>query len=61
MADNQSEVQQAIRDELNRLRGHLAGFIEACGLPDRQERGAIATIKNLTYESEARLINLLND
>ena len=52
-------VEKAIRDEFNRTRGRLAGFIEACGLSERQERGMIATMKSLTYDAEKALIDLV--
>lgn len=41
-----------IREEMNRLRGRLAGLIESWGLPERQERGCINTMKSLSYDSE---------
>ena len=55
------EVEAAIHTEMNRLRGRLAGFLEACGLPEKQERGAITTLKSLTYDSEALLIDLISE
>lgn len=51
MADT-ANVESLIREEMNRLRGRLAGLIESWGVPERQERGAINTMKTLTYDSE---------
>lgn len=54
--DNEAKV----RAQLNRLRGRLAGFIEGCNLPEKQERSMISTMKSLTYDAEADLIELIN-
>lgn len=54
------ESEQVVRDEFNRLRGRLCGFIEACGLPERQERGAIATLKSLSYDAENAIVELVS-
>ena len=56
-----AELDDAIRDEFNRMRGRLCGFIEACGLPERQERGAIATLKSLSYDAENKIVSLVSD
>ena len=53
------ELEQAIRKEFNRLRGRLAGFLEAVGMPEKQERGAVATLKSLSYDSENLIVNLV--
>lgn len=50
-----------IHREFDRLRGRLAGLIESWGLPERQERGAVATLKSLSYDSEAALIEVVED
>lgn len=47
-----ANTESLIREEMNRLRGRLAGLIESWGVPERQERGAINTMKSLTYDSE---------
>jgi hypothetical protein len=56
-----ADLDDAIRDEFNRMRGRLCGFIEACGLPERQERGAIATLKSLSYDAENEIVRLVDD
>ena len=56
-----ADLDDAIRDEFNRMRGRLCGFIEACGLPERQERGAIATLKSLSYDAENEIVSLVNE
>jgi len=61
MATVQDEIEAEVHRQFNVLRGRLCGFIEACGLPDRQERGAIATLKTLSYDSEEKLVNLINE
>lgn len=53
------KAEQAVHEEFDRLRGRLAGFLEACGLPDRQERGAIQTLKALSYDAEKRIVELI--
>lgn len=50
-----------VTDEFNRLRGRLCGLIESFGLPDKQERGCINTLKSLSYDSEAVIKALLED
>jgi hypothetical protein len=57
--DPQLEIE--VRAQLNRLRGRLAGFIEGCGLPEKQERSMISTMKSLTYDAESDLIDLIHD
>lgn len=54
-------LEQSISEEFNRLRGRLCGLIESWGLPERQERGAIQTLKTLSYDSQANLTALLDD
>lgn len=54
-------VDDAIRTEFNRMRGQLCGFIEACGLPEKQERGAIATLKTLSYNAENEIVGLVKE
>lgn len=53
------EIEGAVIDEFNRLRGRILGLIESWGLPERQENGAKLTFKSLSYDSQARLIELL--
>lgn len=55
------ELEQEIHNSMNRLRGRLAGAIEAMGLDERQERSAISLLKSITYDQEAVLVNLLED
>lgn len=52
-----SEV--SVHDEFNRMRGKLCGLIESWGLPERQERGAINTLKSLSYDAERVIIELV--
>lgn len=55
MPSSLSNSDEVITKELNRIRGQLCGLIESWGLPERQERGAISTLKTLTYDAEARI------
>lgn len=57
MADKSAEAQ--VSDEFNRLRGRLCGLIESWGVPERQERAMIQTLKSLTYDSEALVKDLV--
>lgn len=51
--------EQVVTDEFNRLRGRLCGLIESWGLPERQEKGAIQTLKSLSYDSQKVITELL--
>lgn len=54
-----SDVEQAVIEEFNRLRGRVLGLIESWGLEERQENGCKQTFKSLTYDAEARVKELL--
>jgi hypothetical protein len=58
MSDTPEDV---VTKEFNRLRGRLSGLIESWGLPERQERGAINTLKSLSYDSQKVIAELLQD
>lgn len=45
----------------DRMRGRLAGFIEACGLDVKQERGLISTMKSLSYDTEREVLKQLSE
>lgn len=53
------DLEAAVSEEFNRLRGRLCGLIESWGLPERQERGAINTLKSLSYDSQKTITELL--
>lgn len=53
-------AEEAIAKEFNRLRGRLAGFIEACSLSPRQERGLVSTMKSMTYDTERDVKKLVS-
>ncbi len=55
-----SHVEELVRAEFNRMRGRICGFIEAVGMPERQERGAVLTFKTLSYDSENAICDLLS-
>jgi hypothetical protein len=55
------EFEDAVHKDMNRLRGRLAGALEAMGLDEKQERSAIALMKSITYDVEENLIDLIDD
>lgn len=61
MADNEllSAREIAIR-EFNSLRGRLCTVIESAGLPKKQERALVTLIKNLSYQSQSVVAELLD-
>ena len=48
----------AIR-EFNSLRGRLCTVIESAGLPSKQERALVLLIKNLSYQNQAVIAELI--
>lgn len=48
-----------VTEEMNRLRGRLCGLIESWGLPEKQERGAIQTLKSLSYDAQKSITESL--
>jgi hypothetical protein len=48
-------------EEMNRFRGRMCGLIESFGLPERQERGAISTLKSLSYDTQNILSEIIDD
>lgn len=50
-----ADVDDLVDEEFNRIRGRLCGVIESWGLPERQERGAVATFKALSYDAQQRI------
>jgi hypothetical protein len=49
----------AIR-EFNSLRGRLCTVIETAGLPKKQERALVLLIKNLSYQNQAVIAELID-
>jgi hypothetical protein len=39
--------------------GPFGGFLEAVGMPEKPERGAIATLKSLSYDSENLIVEIV--
>lgn len=50
-----------VAEEYDRLRGRLCGLIESWGLPEKQERGMIATLKTLTYDSQKVVKEIISE
>ena len=57
MADQSPEA--TLVQEFDTLRGRVCGLIESWGLPATQERGCIQTFKSLTYDSQAKIEDLI--
>lgn len=55
------EQEKLVASEFNTLRGRILGLIESWGLPPTQENGCKATFKTLTYDSQQRIVDLLDD
>lgn len=45
--------------EFNSLRGRLCTVIESAGLPQKQERALVLLIKNLSYQNQAVIAELI--
>jgi hypothetical protein len=46
---------ETVREDMNRLRGRLFQFVEAIGLPDKQENAVKGLVRTLTYDAQANL------
>lgn len=55
-----ADFEKEVHKGMNRLRGRLAGAIEAMGLDEKQERSAISLLKSITYDQEEALVNLID-
>lgn len=49
----------AIR-EFNSLRGRLCTVIESAGLPKKQERALVTLVKNVSYQNQAVVAELID-
>lgn len=56
-----TEQEVVVTEEMNRLRGRLCGLIESWGLPEKQERGAINTLKSLSYDAQKAITEALSE
>lgn len=45
--------------EFNSLRGRLCTVVESAGLPKKQERALVTLIKNLSYQNQAVVAELI--
>lgn len=54
-------VQQALKEEFDRLRGRCMGLIESWGLDPQQEAGCKSTLKALSYDAQRRINDLVDD
>lgn len=55
------DSEAVVTEEMNRLRGRLCGLIESWGLPEKQERGAINTLKSLSYDAQKTITDSLKE
>ncbi len=46
--------------EFNSLRGRLCTVVESAGLPNKQERALVTLIKNLSYQNQAVVSELID-
>jgi hypothetical protein len=53
------DSEAVVTEEFNRLRGRLCGLIESFGLPEKQERGCINTLKSLSYDAQKAILDSL--
>lgn len=60
MPGQMNDKEKVLAEEFNRLRGQLCGLIESWGLDEKQERGAISTLKTLSYNSQEAIAQLLD-
>lgn len=56
-----TDKEAVVTEEMNRLRGRLCGLIESWGLPEKQERGAINTLKSLSYDAQKAITEALDN
>lgn len=59
--DRTVEYLAALENEMNRIRGRLLGLIESFDLEPIQERAIKATLKTLTYDMQANLVEILDE
>lgn len=53
------EPEDLVAEKFDKLRGRLCGLIESWGLPAKQERAAVQTLKHITYDSQEEISKLL--
>lgn len=54
------DKEAALNAAFDRLRGRLCGLIESWGLESKQERGAISTLKSLSYDSQREIAEIID-
>jgi len=61
---NNLDARELVIQEMNSFRGRLCTIVESANLPKRQERALIILIKQVSYQSQAviaELVEKLND
>lgn len=53
--------EEVVAQEFDRLRGRLCGIVESWGVPERQERGMIQTLKSLSYDTQKIVNDFIKD
>lgn len=56
---NAEKAVEAVREDMNRLRGRLFGAVEATGMPTKQERAFKGLIRQSTYDAQANLESII--
>lgn len=59
VTDEAVSAREVMIKELNSLRGRLCTVIESAGLPEKQERALVLLIKNLSYQNQAVITELI--
>jgi hypothetical protein len=52
---------EEMRAQMNRLRGRLFQAVEATGVPEKQQAAIKGLIRNVTYDAQANLEEILRD
>lgn len=52
-------TEDVIKEGMDRIRGRLLGLIESFGLPERQERACVSTVKGLSYDLQKEILESL--
>ena len=59
MSEEFLEAREIAVKEFNSLRGRLCTVVESAGLPKKQERALVTLIKNLSYQNQAVVLELI--
>lgn len=60
MSEDMLPAREVAIREFNSLRGRLCTVVESAGLPKKQERALVTLIKNLSYQNQAVIKELID-